>query len=109
MTKFMVNGKEKELTMHFRGIECSGDFIGNTSHGMDIDDEGRYIATQEDYDWWQNTISAHENMESIINIYKEKFDVDEVDKVVWDWADNDLDTSPAQVIMGLQQAFGGLQ
>ena len=108
MTTFIVNGQEKELTMYFNGIECSADFIGNAAHGMDNDEDGNYIATQEDFEWWENTILAHENMENVIAAYKEKFDTGEVDQVVQDWINDDLESQPSQVLMGLEQAFGEL-
>ncbi len=109
MSKFMVNGEEKELRYNVNGIDISGDFIGNTSHGMAADDEGRYIATQNDFDWWKNTITAHEKMDATVAAYKETFDADEVDTVILDWATSDLETTPAQVLMGLKRVFGGIK
>jgi len=108
MTKFMVNGQERELRYDVSGIDISGDFIGNTSHGMASDDEGRYIATQEDYDWWQKVIAAHQEMETAIVAYKETHDPDEVDRVAQDWMGGDLDNEPDQVLMGLKRAFGAI-
>lgn len=107
-TQFMVNGKERTLEMLVNGIDISGDFIGNTYHGMDSDKEGRYIASQEDYDWWKNVISQHQKMKRVIAQYKSQFDADEVDKVVQDWIDTDLDNQPNQILLGLEQAFGKL-
>lgn len=107
-TKFMVNGQEKELSYNVNGIDISADFIGNTAHGMASDGEGRYIASQEDFEWWQNTIAAHEQMDATIKAYKDNFDTDEVDQVVQDWIDTDLDSQPAQVLMGLNQVFGSI-
>lgn len=105
-TKFMVNGREKEISYSVNGIDISADFIGNTAHGMTSDDEGRYIASQDDFEWWQNTIAAHEQMDATIAAYKQANDPDEVDQVVQDWIDTDLDNQPTQVLMGLKQAFG---
>jgi hypothetical protein len=107
-TKFMVNGQEKEVSYKINGIDNSGDFIGNTAHGMTSDDEGRYIASQEDYDWWVATIDAHIAKDDLIAAYKDKFDRDEVDQIVQDWAGGDLDSEPAQIKMGLEEAFGVL-
>ena len=108
-TIFMVNGKEQEaLQMLVNGIDFSGDFIGNTAHEMDTDEEGRYIASQEDYDWWKNVINQHQKMEMVIAHYKSRFDADEVDRVVQDWIDTDLDNQPNQVLLGLEQAFGSV-
>lgn len=106
MTKFIVNGEEKELRYDVNGIDISGDFIGNTSHGMSVDENGRYVTGKENFDWWETTIAANENMDGVIAAYKEKFDANEVDRVVQDWISIDLDTSPAQVLMGLKNTFG---
>ena len=106
MTTFIVNEKEKELTMMVNGIDISADFIGNTIHGMASDDEGRYIASQEDFDWWKDVIDQTQEMEAIIASYKLDNDPGEVDAVVQDWITNDLDLNLAQVKMGLAQHFG---
>lgn len=106
MTKFVVNGKERELRYDVSGVDISGDFIGGTAHEMDEDSEGRYIASQEEFDWWRETILAHQKMNETIAAYKERFDSDEVDRVAQDWAGGDLDIEPEQVVMGLNQAFG---
>jgi hypothetical protein len=106
MTKFLVNGQVKEIKMHFNGIECSADFIGNTHHGMGLDDEGRYVASQEDYEWWVKVISDHEAMEDTIARYKEAHDdPDEVDRMVQSWIGVDLEDQPAQVRLGLEMSF----
>ncbi len=80
-TKFIVNGQVKGLEMRDEnGIDWSADFIGNTAHGMSHDDDGNYIATEEDYQWWKDMIAAYQKMESLIEEYKEKFGRDEVDE-----------------------------
>lgn len=109
MTVFIVNGEEKELRYDHNGIDISQDFIGNTDHGMDVDDEGRYIATQEDYQWWKSVIEAHERLDRTIAAYKGEFDAGLVEQVISDWADDDYESHPKQVLMGLQQAFGELE
>ncbi len=106
MTTFLVNGKEQELRMMVNNIDISGDFIGNTAHGMDSDDEGRFIASQEDFEWWQKAITDNLQMEELIAKYKLTNDPDEVDRVVQEWITNDMDTDLAQVKMGLEQNFG---
>jgi len=106
MTTFIVNGQEKELEMRVNGIDISADFIGNTSHGMACDDEGRYIATQEDFEWWQETIEAHQWMDDMIGAYKNDHGANLVDQVVNDWIDADLDDQPSQVAIGLKKVLG---
>lgn len=109
MTTFIVDGQEKELRYNVSGIDISNDFIGNTYHGMDIDEEGRYIASVEDFEWWKDVIEAHEELNARIIAYKEQFDGDEVDQVVSEWAGNDYDSHVAQVLMGLERNFGELE
>lgn len=106
-TIFVVNGEEKTLEiLTDKGIDWSADFIGNTSHGMEIDDEGRYIATQEDFDWWQKMIAKWEKMEEIVANYKERFGRDEVDQVINDIIGGyDLEDQPGRVIDALKDAF----
>jgi hypothetical protein len=105
-TKFIVNGQEKEVSYIINGIDISGEFIGNTAHGMGHDDEGRYIASQEDFDWWENTIAAHEQMDKVIANYKERFDPEEVYWIVQNWISDDLDDQPRQVTLGLHLELG---
>ena len=105
-TKFMVEGQEKELSYNWNGVDISADFIGNRDHGMGSDAEGRYIATQEDFDWWQNTIAAHKSMNKTIEAYKAIFDPDKVDRIVQDYIDVDIDYQPTHVTMGLEKIFG---
>lgn len=103
----MVNGQEMQLSLIGKnGFDWSADFIGNTNHGMRHDDEGRYIATQEEYDWWKNMIAEWENMESAIEDYKKINDPDEVDEVVNDTIGGfDLEDKPRNVIDALKEAF----
>jgi len=108
MTTFIVNRQELEVRYDINGVDISGDFIGNTSHGMDTDDDGRYVASQEDYDWWVDTIAAHVQMDANVEAYKEKFSADDVDQVVVDWASGDYETLPGQVALGLERTFGPL-
>ena len=109
-TRFIVNGEEKELVMRDKhGIDWSGDFIGNTDHGMGYDEEGRYIATPEEFEWWEDMIAKWEKMEGVIAEYKERFGSDQVDEVVGDamggW---DLEDQPFRAIEGLEEVFGKL-
>lgn len=108
MVTFIVNGSEKTLKMRVNGIDISGDFIGNTDHGMAHDEDGNYVASQEDFDWWKNTIEQHQEMEAAIKQYKDANAPEVVDQVVQDWIGADLGDQPAQVLMGLKKAFGKL-
>lgn len=99
-TTFIVNGQVKGLEMRDEnGIDWSADFIGNTAHGMSHDDEGNYIATEEDYQWWKDMIAAYQEMESVIEQYKEKYGRDEVDEWLQKSAafDVDLEDQPNSV------------
>jgi len=108
VTTFIVDGQEKQIEMMVNGIDFSGDFIGNSSHGMKTDEEGRYIATQEDYKWWLDCVRRHEELEELIARYKEVYDADEIDLVVHDWITVDLEDQPDQVRLGLEQTYGPL-
>lgn len=79
MATFIVDGKVRELTMRdTNGIDWSNDFIGNTSHGMENDDEGNYIASTEEYEWWKAMIADWEDMQEKIEEYKETYGSEEV-------------------------------
>lgn len=108
MTTFIVNGQQVKLEYIVNGVDISADFIGNTAHGMKHDDDGNYIASQDDLDWWRGTIAAYKRMSAIVDLYKRFFDQDEVDDVVRDWTGDDMETGPDQVIMGLEINFGPL-
>jgi hypothetical protein len=108
MTKFIVDGQERELRYMVNGIDISGDMIGNTYHGMDSDDEGRYIAAQEDFEWWSTYFVNHETMEGEIARYKEAgFDADQVDQIVQEaMSGRDYGDQPHYVISELKEVFG---
>jgi hypothetical protein len=109
-TKFVVNGEEKTLELrNDKGIDWSADFIGNTAHGMASDEEGRYIASQDDFDWWEKMIADWQHMESVIAEYKERVNGDEVDRIVGDTVGGyDLEDQPRNVIEALKETFGPL-
>jgi hypothetical protein len=110
MTTLIVNGQERELTMDFPGhdgIDISADFIGNTEHGMEEDDEGRYIATEEDFQWWKRVIADHESLERMVADYRESFNSDDVDSVVQAAVGStDLEDQPGRGKAALIEAFG---
>lgn len=101
-TEFVVGGEVKKLSMidPKSGTDVAADFIGNTAHGMQSDAEGRYIATLEDFEWWQNTIAAHLEMGALIAQYREKY-IDQADVDEWlqemSAFDCDLEDQPASV------------
>lgn len=107
MAIFLVNGQAHNLTIiDQRGIDWSSDFIGNTAHGMSQDEDGRFLATVEDLEWWRRVMSDHERMDSTIADYVKKFGRDEVDKVVQDQSGGyDLEYLPNAVISALAEAF----
>ncbi len=72
MTTFLIEGKEKELTYMVNGCDCSGDLIGNSAHGLTTDEEGRYIATQDDFDWWTTYFENDKKLEKAIAEAEEK-------------------------------------
>lgn len=108
MAIFLVNGQEHNLTIvDQRGIDYSSDFVGNTAHGMGQDEDGRFLATTEDLEWWQRVMSAHEHMDDVIADYVKKFGRDEVNEVVQTQSGGyDLEYLPNAVISALAEAFG---
>jgi hypothetical protein len=102
---FVVNGVEKKLRMidEDSSTDCAADFVGNTAHGMEHDDEGRYIATPEEFEWWKNTIAAHESMAELIEQYRAKYGSDTVDDHLQRMAafDVDLEDQPGSVATAL--------
>jgi hypothetical protein len=110
MAKFMVSGEEKELRLIGKNnVDWSNDFIGNTSHDMGHDEEGRYVATPEQFEWWRDMITQWSHMESVIEEYKERFDTDEVAQVVNDTIGGyDLEDQPRNVVWALEETFGAL-
>jgi len=104
MTTFIVNGEEKEVEYLTNGIDISQDFIGNTSHGMDSDDEGRYIASQDDYNWWVEVIAKHQELDVLVAQCRE-IDDDLVEQVLADNGDYDIEDIPARTIEALKEAF----
>jgi hypothetical protein len=98
MTIFLVNGEERRLEMRDKNnIDWSGDFIGNENHGMKRDEEGRYLATQEEYEWWDKAIAAHQEMNELIDQYKEKYGDEAVHEALRYAFDTDLEMYPKYV------------
>jgi len=104
MTTFIVGGTKKTLRMDDRnGIDHSADFIGNTAHGMTIDSEGNYIASADDFAWWERVISEYMAMDEQIAEYTDKYGYDAVDS----WLetthayDSDLEDMPSRVSAAL--------
>jgi len=104
MTKFMVDGQEKTLELRdSNGIDWSADFVGNTAHGMETDEDGRYIATVEDYDWWVDAAQQEENATNLEAQYAEKYGQEAVDKIIsmTDARSADMDSRLSSVKMAL--------
>lgn len=106
MTTFIVDGTKKTLRMDDgNGIDQSADFIGNTAHGMTIDSEGNYIASADDFAWWERVISEHLAMDEQIAKYTDKYGYDAVDGCLQDnYAYGvDLEDMPGSVSLALAQ------
>lgn len=100
MTIFLVNGKELTLEMRDEnGVDWSGDFIGNTHHGMESDGDGNYICSQEDYEWWDRVIDDHVSMNEMIDEYKARYGSDEIDNYLQECSafDVDIEDQPGSV------------
>tara|TARA_R110000868_G_scaffold21307_1_gene88513 strand:+ start:1826 stop:2161 length:336 start_codon:yes stop_codon:yes gene_type:complete len=106
MTTFIVDGTAHNLTMRDdNNIDWSEDFIGNTAHGMDSDDDGNYIASADDFAWWKDMIANWQAMEEKITEYKEKYGWEEVTtwlEITHAWL-GDLEDQPNSVRHALSQ------
>lgn len=109
MAVFIVNGRKRYLKYMVNGIDISNDFIGNTAHNMAIEEDGSYVASKEDFNWWKKVIEEHERLDMIVAQYQEEFGKDEVNDTVYSWASYDYETNPAQILMGLEKRFGKLE
>lgn len=106
MTTFNVNGQVRSLEMRDEnGIDWSADFIGNTSHGMIHDEDGNYIATEEDFQWWKNMIADYQDMQRIVEEYEEKFGREAVEKHLHEYSawEVDLEDQPNSVRFALAE------
>lgn len=106
MVTFIVDGKELVLTMRDdNGIDWSADFIGNTAHGMEIDEEGRYIASRADYEWWDNMIVAYQDMQAQLKDYQQRYGYDTVEEWLRQSAawERDLEDQPSSVLQALRE------
>lgn len=106
MTEFIVDGEVHELEWidPVTGTDCARDVIGNTAHGMEMDDDGRYIATAEDLEWWESYFEASQEMSAMLKEYEDKYGYFAIDDWLYQtgaWS-HDLGDQPAQVMSALR-------
>ena len=82
MATFIIDGQAHKLEMRDdNGIDWSNDFIGGYEHGMEQDEDGNYLTSQEDYDWWKQAIADQEAIEALVAQYQERYGED----IVTNW------------------------
>ena len=82
MATFSVNGEERKLRMTTpAGVDWSDDYIGGFDHGMTRDEDGRYICSDADFQWWAKAIADQVDADRLIAEYREKYG-DAVDEVL---------------------------
>lgn len=105
-TKFVVDGIEMEIELKNEdGIDWSGEFVGNTAHGMASDDEGRYISSFENYNWWAELVVAWVTMESAVREAEHQYGKDNVQSYLKNEGvyDCDLGDTPERVMAALEE------
>ena len=106
MATFLVNGIEKRITFRTDdvGIDFASDFIGSYEHGMEQDDDGRFIASPEDFDWWGKVIEDAKAIEALVSSYAERYGDDAVEQCLQEQGaySTDLDMMLAAVMRALQ-------
>lgn len=113
--KVLINetNEIKELNYHSdNGVNWVIDFIGNydaLNDGQFTYDEetGVYKADQGTFDWWETVITDQIKTEERIQELKEKYDAEEVDRVVNAAADVDLEDLAGAINKALDDEFEG--
>lgn len=57
--------EELEIIDPKTGLSWSSDLLGN--HGVHPNEEGAYLMSQEDFDWWQKLTVAHQNADEALH------------------------------------------
>lgn len=67
-------GERKELTRRDDdGIDWAGEFILGNSPDIERDDDNAVVMSQPTYQWWADTIAAHEAMDAEITEYRNSY------------------------------------
>lgn len=83
MAYFNVGGQIRKLEMRDEnGVDWSADFIGNTAHGMDYDEDGNFVTDEEEFRWWEDMIEEYQEMEEKVEEYKEKYGREAVEELL---------------------------
>lgn len=101
----------KELSITgINGVNYVRDFIGNYGAFADQfllnEENGTFIATQEDYDWWVKVLADQQALSERIADLKEVHGADAVDEIVNEASGGDLEDEARNVNYALDEAFG---
>lgn len=106
MATFIIDGQAHKLEMRDgNGIDWSMDFIGSYDHEMQTDEDGNFVTTQAEYDWWKQAIADQETIQALIAECKERHGDEEVDRWLSDAGalETDLDMMLDQVKVALSE------
>ncbi len=83
MAKFLVDGQERTLRMVTpEGVDWSDDYIGGFDHGMTRDDDGRWICSETDYEWWVKATNDQTAADALIAEARTRHSYDAIDEVL---------------------------
>jgi hypothetical protein len=112
MITILVDGVEKTLSYPHEetGTDMIEDFLGNNhafcAGNIEVDSEGGFKTTQENFDWWQSVIEKNIACAKRIAELKEERSSDEVESVVHSVGSLDLEDHADAVFAALDEAFG---
>lgn len=105
MATFIIDGQAHKLEMRDdNGIDWSNEFIGGYDHHMETDDDGNFLTTQAEYEWWKQAISDQEAIKALVQQAQERHGEDTVNNWMQDAGayETDLDMMLASVRNALQ-------
>ncbi|GIO13550.1 hypothetical protein J19TS2_31050 [Cohnella xylanilytica] len=99
------------VLMDSNGINWVRDFIGNVgalNDGQFVYDqeEDVHVVSQEDYEWWSNTIQLHQRLNDRIEELSQEHGRDAVDEALQGIDMLDLDVEAKAMLAALDEAFG---
>jgi len=92
------------------GCDIIDDMVGNFGgheHFKWVEDEGYFLSSRENYEWWNRVISAHQQMYNRIAELRCEFGPEAVFFAIGNAGDCDFEDYPAAVNQALNEAFSG--
>lgn len=114
--KIKETGELKELGIYTEdGIDWTNDFIGNSDGFSETggiiwnEEDDVYEATQDNYEWWENVITAYADAEEKVNDYKAELGDNDLEIFINLLSGNmgcDLEDQPAQMLASIDEHKG---